>query len=380
MKANATALTVTITSTIRDITENDWTLLFGNNDIEGWGYHKTIEEANLKEFDLYYLVVKRQARTVAILPFFTTLFSFTTIIQGPLQKVILTIRKKFKRFCTMPILFVGFPTAEEFYIGIAKDESAEEIMTTLLTALEEFACGKKIGTLLFYDLTEKHTALFPYLRDKGFSPMESFPNTRITLQEKTLDDYIATLGKSTRKNLKRKLRESASRAALTTEVSEDIAKIKDEVYRLYLNNLNDSSVSFETLTFNFFLTICRNMPGVAKFFITRSGEKIVAFNLCLIKNDTCIDKFIGFDKETSRTLHLYYTTFCHNIDWCIKNGIRVYQMGVTDYDPKIRLGARLTPLYIYIKLRNPFINFFARKIIRFIEPRRFDPTLKKLKD
>lgn len=120
------------------------------------------------------------------------------------------------------------------------------------------------------------------------------------------------------------------------------------------------------------------MPTIAKVFLTRDKDKIVAFNLCLVKGDTCIDKFIGFDSDVYRAYHLYYTTFCHNIDWCIKNGIRYYQMGITDYAPKLRLGAQLIPLFIYLRCANPILNLFTRLIARLIQPKNFDPTLKKL--
>ena len=121
------------------------------------------------------------------------------------------------------------------------------------------------------------------------------------------------------------------------------------------------------------------MPGVAKFFITYADDKIVAFNLCLVKGDYFIDKIIGMDSSVSHKYNLYYTTFCHNIDWCIKNKIRYYIMGITDYHPKIRLGSKLIPLYIYLKMFNPLLNLFAHPIIRVIEPKNFDPTLKALR-
>jgi hypothetical protein len=98
-----------------------------------------------------------------------------------------------------------------------------------------------------------------------------------------------------------------------------------------------------------------------------------------IKGETAIDKFIGFDKELSHKYHLYYVTFVNNIEYCIKNGLRFYQMGITDYKPKIRLGAKLVPLYIYVKLLNPFLNIFSKIIARFVEPARFDPGLKDLR-
>jgi len=279
----------------------------------------------------------------------------------------------------MNILFVGLPTAEELYIGISPEFCKKTAFKTILEELYKFSKLKRMSLILFYNLTVKHKLLGDFLKKCGFSKMENFPNTVIEIKAKSLDEYIDNLGSSTRKDLKKKLRKANFPENFKIEIRDNITGIEDKVYELYMNNFTGSDVHFEVLTPYFFKNICRQMPGVAKYFIFRKDEKIVAFNLCLIKNDTCIDKFIGFDKELSRQYHLYQVTFCHNIDWCIKNGIKYYQMGITDYHPKIRLGAKLIKLDNYIKLKNPLFNLFLKPIARLIEPKNFDPTLKNLK-
>lgn len=380
MELHRQELECTVLDSISMILEQDWLDLFDPGIIEGYGYHKTLEESNLKEFSLRYLAVRRGRKLVALIPFFTADFSFTTIIQGPLQKAILRLQTAFPRFLKMKIIFVGAPTAEKLYLGFSKDETQDLLLDAALKKLWSVCRQEKTSLLLFYNLTEQDAELAASLTKLGFSRMENYPGTVIELGVASLEEYIAKrLGHNTRKDLRRKLKESSSLTKLTTEVREDIRDIKDDVYKLYLNNLKEAEVSFENLTSEFFSRITHHMPGIAKYFITRDKEKIVAFNLCLVKNDVCIDKFIGFNKEVSLRYHLYYTTFCHNIDWCIKNGIRFYHMGITDYEPKLRLGATLIPLFAYLKARNPLMNFFARWIIPFIEPKKSDPAFKKLK-
>lgn len=206
--------------------------------------------------------------------------------------------------------------------------------------------------------------------------MGSLPNTLLEINADSLETYINGLSKNTRKDLKRKLKKSSDEARLTTNIRENIDDLSGEIYQLYLNNLNNAHVRFEVLTPEFFKNICKNMPGIARFFITYDRGKIVAFNLCLAKNNLCIDKFIGFDSLLAHKYHLYFTTFCHNIAWCMDNGFRFYQLGVTDYHPKLRLGARLVPLYIYAKAINPLLNFFIKLTAKFIEPRNLDTSLK----
>jgi uncharacterized membrane protein len=66
------------------------------------------------------------------------------------------------------------------------------------------------------------------------------------------------------------------------------------------------------------------------------------------------------------------------MNWCIQNGIKTYEMGSTNYDPKKRLGFKFIPQYIYAKFRNPRFNFFTKYICELIKPVRYDPVLKEL--
>jgi len=372
LRKNMDELSFSIMPSLRDIPRQEWDRLFGQEAIEGYGYQKTLEEAGLKEFSFGYLVGKRREKIAAIIPFFLMDFSFCMLTQGLLRRLML----KFKRFFTLKVLFLGSPSAEEFYLGVSGEENLPLLMDGALEKLFEFCKKEKINGIAFNNLSLSNRPLSEYLAGKKFIRMESLPGTLIKIEAHSLQEYIKGLSKNTRKDLKRKLKRSAGLVNLRTEVREDIGDILDAVYKLYLNNFDDSSVHFEILTPEFFKNICRNMPGIAKFFITRDGEKIVAFNLCFIKGGYCIDKFIGLDYAVAHKYHLYFTTLCHNIDWCIKNGIRFYQPGTTDYHPKLRLGARLIPLYIYTKSHSALLNWVLKISAPFIEPRRLDPTLK----
>lgn len=365
------------TPSINAIPKADWDNLFGRDIAEGFGYQKTLEEAGLQGFSFAYLLGRRNGRLIAIIPFFIMDFSFATLMPQVLRQVIASIQKKFPRFLRAKVLFVGMPTAEEFYLGIEKNEDLNTLLDKTLEEFRAFCKKEKIIGVAFHNLSPNNRPIIEYLKHKKFFKMETLPTTSINIKADSWEGYVSGLSKNTRKDLRRKLKKTAS-VPLRTEIREDIKDIYREVYKLYLNNFNGSDVRFETLTPEFFLNICKNMPGVAKYFLTFIGDKLAAFNLCLIKEENFIDKFIGFDREAAYQYHLYFTTFCHNLDWCIKNRIKTYQPGVSDYYPKIRLGAELIPLYIYSKARNPCLHLFLKAIAKFIEPKNIDPSLKKI--
>ncbi len=363
-------LNFSITPSIRDIPKEDWDNLFGEDLIEGYGYRKTLEESNLEDFSFGYLVGKRLERTTVIIPFFIMNFSVEKLIRGPLHKLALILQRAF----SVKILFLGSVTAEEFYWGIDGSENPDETMNRALSGLSEFCAKEKIKGMAFYDLSEKNKRLGDYLKTRQFVEMESLPTTLLKIESDSLEGYMHSLSKNMRRDLKRKLRKSADLVELRTELREDIDDILPQIYKLYLNNFNDSDIHFEILTPEFFGNICRNMPGVAKFFITYDKDKIVAFNLCLVKGNLFIDKFIGFDQDVAHKYHLYFTTFCHNLEWCMKNRIQYYQPGTTDYHPKMRLGAKPVPLHIYTKAFNPLLQFLLKSTAKLIAPKNIDPS------
>ena len=189
---------------------------------------------------------------------------------------------------------------------------------------------------------------------------------------------MQALGKSTRKDVRRKLKKTQEKTGVRIESRDNLDGILDQVYNLYLNNYDRGDVSFEKLTPEYFAGLTGNMPGVPKYFIVWLHDKIVGFNLCFVKGDLCIDKYIGFDYAVAHEYNLYYVTWCHNIDWCIKHGVRYYQPGTCDYDPKIRLGCDLAPLDVCCKFLNPVINCLTGPVLKMISPKRHDPVLSKV--
>jgi hypothetical protein len=68
------------------------------------------------------------------------------------------------------------------------------------------------------------------------------------------------------------------------------------------------------------------------------------------------------------------------MNWCIKHKIKVYEMGVTGYEPKRRLGFEFIPLYIYAKLRNRWMRPVFKAACRLLKFENFDPALKRAMD
>ena len=152
-----------------------------------------------------------------------------------------------------------------------------------------------------------------------------------------------------------------------------------EVYKMYLDIVARHDMNFELLPEAFFRDISKNMPGQAKFFLWKMEGKIVAFLFSLVSKERFIDYFVGLDYSVAYKYHLYFVKFRDALNWCIKNKIKTYEMGITAYEPKLRLGFNLVPLYLYAKLRNRMLRPVFNLICQFLKFEHFDPALKAAK-
>src|SRR5205085_750752 len=86
------------------------------------------------------------------------------------------------------------------------------------------------------------------LAQSDFTRVPSMPMTQLALEYRDFDHYVATLGASTRKDLRRKFRKIAAAEPISVEVVADLTPYVDEVYPFYLQVHERSPMKFERLT------------------------------------------------------------------------------------------------------------------------------------
>jgi hypothetical protein len=59
------------------------------------------------------------------------------------------------------------------------------------------------------------------------------------------------------------------------------------------------------------------------------------------------------------------------------NGCKWFQSSALNYDPKLHLRHRLKPVDLYVKHTSAIINMIIRIALPWLEPTRYDDTLKK---
>lgn len=359
---------------ISELPPNHWDKVFPNV-LESYNFFKVLDESNLEQFSFYYIMVYDHKMPVGAAACFLMNYSLDTSINGPLRRITNSIRKLIPNIFSLKVVVCGMPIGQG-RIGIIGH--TDVVIKAILRRMEQIARKNRAAIIAFKDFDQTYTALLDPLQKFGFSKFDGLPSTELKVWFKDFEEYLKTLSSANRYDLRRKFRKVDGRVAISLEI---VVDLKDDtlqdVYRLYLGMVNKHDMGFELLPIEFFKSISKNMPEHTKFFLWRIEDKLVAFLLCFVSDDLFMDYYLGLDYSVAYKYHLYFIKFRDTLNWCIKHGIKKYDMGFTGYEPKRRLGFELVPLYLYVKLRNRMLRPVFDLVCQFLKFENFDPDLKE---
>ena len=359
----------------RDIDPKVWQSLYPTR-CKDRRYYEITEDTLGNQFDHRYFVIRNSSGQVAVQPFFILRQDLTAGVTGRLRTVIERFRKRWPNFMKPRMLMVGC-TAGEGQLGSDEPWAVQ----ALQAALEQTARDEKISFLLFKDFPEEYRHLLGFLTKQGYARVPSMPGARMNIESKDFEEFMQNqLGKVFRKNLRRKFKASAAIGALTMDVLTEITPVAEEIQALYLQTHGRSQYQFERLNAGYFEALGRKMPERARFFLWRLEGRLVAFALCLVQGDTLHDLNFGADYRLSPDLNLYFVTFRDLYNWAAANGLKRYATGPLNYDPKLHLQLDLDPLDLYARHTNPVFNVFFKLALKYLEPTRHDPVIRKFRN
>jgi hypothetical protein len=202
------------------------------------------------------------------------------------------------------------------------------------------------------------------------------PLTRLKIEYPDFEGYFKeALNSSTRRKLRKKFRATENVSIEMSQV-DDITPYVEEIYPLYLQVYNRSKMKFEKLTRDYFSQIGQRMPDKVRFFIWRKAGMIVAFSLCLIKDDSIYAEYVGFDYEVALKLHLYHYIVRDMITWAMSRNYKWFRSTALNYDPKLHMRHELDPVDLYVRFTSR-LNPVLKRLVVLLDPVRRDKTLQK---
>ncbi|MCX5678657.1 MAG: GNAT family N-acetyltransferase [Candidatus Omnitrophica bacterium] len=362
---------------MEDISPETWNKVYPDI-LESYNFFRTLDESGLDQFSLYYILAYEGKNVVGAANCFLMDYSLDTSISGPLRRLSNAIKRIKGNIFSLKAFICGMPIGQG-RIGFGGDK--DKVMHALVRRIEQIASKEKCAIVAFKDFDHSYTGALDGLQKEGFIKLDSLPTTEMNIWFKDFEEYLNTLSGASRYDLRRKFKRVDGHVKIDMKMVGALNEHElREVYKLYLDIVDKHDMGFELLPMAFFKNLSKNMPEETKYFLWHIDGKLAAFLLCLVSKDRFIDYYVGMDYSIAHKYHLYFIKFRDVMNWCIKHKIKTYEMGITGYEPKRRLGFEFIPLYIYAKLRNRWMRPVFKMACRFLKFENFDPTLKKGKN
>jgi hypothetical protein len=345
-------------------------------------YYEIVDDAVLPKLEHGYFVLTGAdampgASGMMFQPFFVIDQDMAAGAGPAARSCVELIRRAWPGFLRARMLMVGC-VAGEGHLDDGSDQQRAWAVGCLREAVEIYARQSRTWFITFKEFPASYRRSMSCLSNDGYTRIPSMPMARLALQGDCFEEYMSKmLSKATRKDLRRKFREAERAAPITLQVVNDITPYIDEVYPLYLQVYERSTLRFEKLTPQFMCRLGQQMPERARFFIWRQRGKAIAFSLCLVHGDAIYDEYLGLEYAVALDLHLYFYTMRDILEWAMSQRLKWYYSSALNYEPKRRLRCELVPLDLYVRHRFRPMNYILRRALKLLEPTRSDKTLRQ---
>jgi predicted N-acyltransferase len=254
------------------------------------------------------------------------------------------------------VLFCGSPVSEYNVLLLNPDYNKKEVLKLILSKFEEYAKREKVGYTAFKDYKNIDKDLFKVILKYKYNKVYSMPGTFIISNSNSFEEYLLTLKKKYRLNIKNKINKSKKIENLKTELIDDYFDIINKILPLYESTYNYATGKFEKLNKNFFYNINKYLKNNSKLIITKYKDKIIGFALLLFTKNICINMRMGLDYKYAFKFHTYFLILYKNLEFIFNNKIATLYLSQSTYRPKLEIGADIQVLDAFVKHKNLIYN------------------------
>jgi len=340
-------------------------------------YYEILDDTLRGNFEhRYFAIVDDNRRVRAIQPFFLVDQDILEGLGAERIHWISLVRRFYPRFLKLRALMVGC-SAGEAHLAATETLPVDIVAETLSNGIIEQARSLNAQLIVLKEFPSRYRKVLHCFVQCGFARAPSMPMTMLDIGYESFDAYmVKALKSSSRRKLRKKLEATAGVSDIRMSVTDDAASFVDEIYPLYLQVFERSTMRFEKLTKDFFRQLGQRMSDKVRFFAWRRGNMLVAFSLCMVQGDSLYAEYVGFDYAVALDLHLYHYVVRDMISWGISQGYKWFRSSGLNYDPKLHMRHRLDPIDLYVRHTSALANVIFGLALPWIVPVRYDATLK----
>ncbi len=328
--------TVTVHEHIHEIPPEEWDALICNTMFHTHAWVTLMEHSVREDVTPYYITVMRENHLVG----------------GVICYI--TSRKvwKFRITCVA----CAYPISYETTFFMKEGEDAPTILSLLYTEIERLAREKKVHSVV---ITYADETALTFFKKKGFCGLEQIPTAYLYVQWKTFKEYLASLPRKTKKNIRHTLNQG-ERRGLSLEHSQDFSGL-DHLFSLYVANLERHKYEhLVPFTAELYKNIEKYVREYAYILRCRRGDDLLGYWIYFFDGTFASMAFSGFDWALASEYDAYFNICYDVIREMIEKGCKRILFGATTYTVKRRIGCTLKITVTLVKFMNPLLNVLVK--------------------
>lgn len=252
-----------------------------------------------------------------------------------------------------------------FAKGVTAGEAWPAVADALYAARRASGLRTRTDFVVVKDLAEHEREGIASLETYSYRSFATEPDMVLDLPEsvKSFADYLGLFRSRYRKAAKAIVTDAAA-AGCTLERVTDIAPLRDEVQRLYLDVHSRAAVRLFTLSPVYLPALATHLGDDFRCVLLRRAGRPQGFVTVVRDGDTAVAYHMGFEGAANREAPIYFRLLYAAVEESIALGCRRVSFGRTALEPKARLGARPVPLSCWIRHRVPVVNVAMRRWLR----------------
>lgn len=359
-------------NSITEIDKKFWdTFIEKNNIMMSHDFLQAVELSEINDCKYYYIIFYDAHNTPIALFSFYIITTDLLLLNSKISSLIVSfIRKIFPMFMMAKAIECGSPVSigKTFSFNSKENIKIDLILNQLIRIMTKIGKKHKADFLLFRDFYKNDVELHKMLQKNGLYRIHILPDVEMQILWDSFDDYMNSLRYNYRRNLKKYLK-TIEQKKLTLNLLDDYTEYVPRIRELYYNcYIKAKEYKREILTENFFYNIHKYLPEKSKVLLIQKDDLILGYALFLLDDYTLRLSYIGLDYNYNEKYSTYFILFYHSLKYAIENKYKKFELGLTSYDFKQKMGGEVVSLYAYMKHLNPVINIIMKKVNTILFP------------
>lgn len=283
------------------------------------------------------------------------------------------IRRWAPGFLHFPFVMGGLPVSfNQSCLRVRKGVDPKPVVELMASVAQELADVVGASVLCFKEFSLEELPTAESLGVLGFARGLSLPSCFLPLPFGSFSEYADAM----RAGYRRQLKASASppEAAGLILRLEELAPHVERIFPLYEQVMDRAEFQLERLNEAFFRALGREMSGETRLLLLEDHQGSILAAAVLLRGPRRTTFLIsGIDYDRSAGVRGYERLVTQVVAQAIRWGAESLEMGQTSWELKRRLGAHLSPRFLYFRYRRPLGNRILHRSLPYLFPERSFP-------